>query len=77
MDAIRKAIRAAKARTDMPTLIRVKAIIGYGTFNKADNRDAPRPGEVNRVRGRNGATIDGRTELSVTEDGAKRYEAYR
>jgi len=40
VDVIRKAIAAAKASTDKPTLIRVKAIIGYGTFNKADGHDA-------------------------------------
>ena len=40
MGAIRKAIAAAKARTDKPTLIRFKAIIGYGPPNTANNHDA-------------------------------------
>jgi len=39
-DLIRKAIEAAKACTDKRTLIRVKAIIGCGTPNKADSHDA-------------------------------------
>jgi transketolase len=40
VDAVRKAIAAAKACTDKPSIIRVKTIIGYGTPNKADSHDA-------------------------------------
>merc|ERR1711933_81450 len=40
VDAIRKAIKGAKACTDKPTLIRVKTVIGYGSPNKADSHDA-------------------------------------
>jgi len=40
VDAIRKAIKEAKACTDKPTLIRVKTVIGYGSPNKADSHDA-------------------------------------
>ena len=40
VDVIQKAIAAAKASTDKPTLIKVKAIIGYGTFNEAGGHDA-------------------------------------
>ena len=40
MGAIRKATTAAKARTDKPTLIRFKAIIGYGPPNTADSHGA-------------------------------------
>ena len=39
VDVIRKAIAAAEAR-NKPTLIRVKAIIGYCTHNKADSHNA-------------------------------------
>jgi len=40
VDAIRKAIKDAKACTDKPTLIKVKTVIGYGSPNKADSHDA-------------------------------------
>merc|ERR1719382_1255928 len=40
VDAIRKAIKEAKACTEKPTLIRVKTVIGYGSPNKADSHDA-------------------------------------
>ena len=43
VDVIRKAIAAAKACTDKPTLIRVQTIIGYGTPNKVDGHDAQGP----------------------------------
>ena len=39
MGAIRKAAAAARARTDEPTLIRFKAIIGYGPPNTANSHD--------------------------------------
>ena len=40
MDAIRTLIAPAKASPDKHTLIRVNTIIGYGTPNKTDSRDA-------------------------------------
>merc|ERR1712203_186462 len=40
VDAIRKAIKEAKACTDKPTLVRVRTVIGYGSPNKADSHDA-------------------------------------
>merc|ERR1719293_195567 len=40
VDAIRKAIKEAKACADKPTLVRVKTVIGYGSPNKADSHDA-------------------------------------
>ncbi|CAK9013841.1 unnamed protein product [Durusdinium trenchii] len=40
VDAIRKAIKEAKACTDKPTLIKVKTTIGFGSPNKADSHDA-------------------------------------
>ena len=39
MDALRKAIGAAKACTDEPMLIRINTIIGYGSPNQADSHD--------------------------------------
>ena len=40
MGAIRKATAAAEAPTDKPTLIRFKAIVGYGPPNAADSHGA-------------------------------------
>ena len=40
MGATRKATAAAKACTDKPTLIRFKAIIGYGPPNTTNSHDA-------------------------------------
>ncbi|ACK72438.1 transketolase [Gloeothece citriformis PCC 7424] len=39
LDAIAKAIEAAKAVTDKPSLIKVTTTIGYGSPNKADTHD--------------------------------------
>jgi transketolase len=39
MDAIRAAIKEAKADTSRPTLIKVTTTIGYGSPNKADSHD--------------------------------------
>ena len=39
MDGLRKAIDAAKAVTDKPSLIKVTTIIGYGSPNKANSHD--------------------------------------
>lgn len=40
VNAIRDAIKAAKAETNKPTLIKVKTVIGYGAPNKANSHDA-------------------------------------
>lgn len=40
LNAIQKAIEAAKAVTDKPSLIKVTTIIGYGSPNKANSADA-------------------------------------
>ncbi|WP_009631538.1 transketolase [Synechocystis sp. PCC 7509] len=40
IDAIHKAIEAAKAVTDKPTMIKVRTTIGYGSPNKADSYEA-------------------------------------
>ena len=40
LDAIHKAIEAAKSVTDKPSLIKVRTIIGYGSPNKANSHDA-------------------------------------
>jgi transketolase len=40
LEAIAKAIEAAKAVTDKPSLIKVTTIIGYGSPNKANSADA-------------------------------------
>eukprot|EP00873_Tetraselmis_striata_P042514 jgi/Tetstr1/462778/TSEL_007729.t1 len=39
IDGLRKAIAAAKAVTDKPSLIKVSTLIGYGSPNKADSHD--------------------------------------
>lgn len=39
VNAIRKAVEAAKAVKDKPTLIKVTTLIGYGSPNKADTHD--------------------------------------
>jgi len=39
LEAIRKAVEAAKAVTDKPSLIKVTTLIGYGSPNKADTHD--------------------------------------
>ena len=39
LDAIEKAIAAAKAVTDKPSLIKITTTIGYGSPNKADSHD--------------------------------------
>jgi transketolase len=40
LDAIEKAIRAARAETERPSLIMVRTIIGYGSPNKAGTSEA-------------------------------------
>lgn len=40
LDAIHRAIEAAKAVTDKPSLIKVRTTIGYGSPNKANTHDA-------------------------------------
>lgn len=39
LEGLRKAIEAAKAVTDKPSLIKVSTLIGYGSPNKADTHD--------------------------------------
>jgi len=55
LDSIAKAIEAAKAVTDKPTLIKVTTIIGFGSPNKANTADA------------HGAAL-GKDEVALTRD---------
>ena len=74
LDAIHKAIEAAKAVTDKPSLIKVRTTIGYGSPKKADSADAHGAAlgkdEVKATRENLGWEYG---EFEVPEDALKRF----